>query len=264
MLSCLGLLAAAPTLGWSMWAITLVCAGVHVAYNVWAFRSSLLHVPLGECWTCGTEREDSHAAAVALAAASNGGGSSDGQREAGAEANGCGGGRGQGRGGPAQALSESCGGEQQGVPPHAAAALAIDGGGGGVGGKDIVSEQPERFFVAECVREQVFLMCEQEVPYCTQVVITEFTERRNAKDYVAAQIVVEKESQKGILIGRDGSMLKTTRQDARLKMRSGRRGKKRTTLQQQLAGLLTQRNRLASAARRFSLVRAQQPRKLLL
>ncbi|KAG2487099.1 hypothetical protein HYH03_014212 [Edaphochlamys debaryana] len=75
--------------------------------------------------------------------------------------------------------------------------------------KGIVSEQPERFFVSECVREQVFLHCEQEVPYCTQVYIKEFCERRNgSKDFIAADIVVEKESQRGILIGRDGSMLR--------------------------------------------------------
>ncbi|KAG2428378.1 hypothetical protein HYH02_014394 [Chlamydomonas schloesseri] len=77
--------------------------------------------------------------------------------------------------------------------------------------KSIVSEQPERFFVAECVREQVFLHCEQEVPYCSQVLIKEFTERRTAsgqKDYISAEIVVEKESQKGIVIGAGGSMLR--------------------------------------------------------
>lgn len=81
--------------------------------------------------------------------------------------------------------------------------------------KDIISEQPERFFVAECVREQIFLHCEQEVPYCTQVVVTEFVERRGRKDFVAAEVVVEKESQKGILIGREGAMLKRIGAEAR-------------------------------------------------
>ncbi|GFR51998.1 hypothetical protein Agub_g14533, partial [Astrephomene gubernaculifera] len=76
--------------------------------------------------------------------------------------------------------------------------------------KDIVSEQPERFFVSECVREQIFLQCEQEVPYCTQVLIKEFAERRRgSKDFVAAEIVVEKESQKGILIGAGGMRLRS-------------------------------------------------------
>ncbi|GIL66176.1 hypothetical protein Vafri_19783 [Volvox africanus] len=81
--------------------------------------------------------------------------------------------------------------------------------------KKIVSEQPERFFVAECVREQVFLHCQQEVPYCSQVLIREFAERRGRKVYVSAEIVVEKESQKGILIGTGGAMLKRIGQQAR-------------------------------------------------
>ncbi|EFJ51291.1 hypothetical protein VOLCADRAFT_116516 [Volvox carteri f. nagariensis] len=64
MLTCLGLLAAAPSLGWAMWAITLVCAGVHCVYNIWAFRTSLLHVPIGECWTCGCAKPDHEASAT--------------------------------------------------------------------------------------------------------------------------------------------------------------------------------------------------------
>ncbi|GIL77985.1 hypothetical protein Vretimale_7380 [Volvox reticuliferus] len=81
--------------------------------------------------------------------------------------------------------------------------------------KKIVSEQPERFFVAECIREQVFLHCQQEVPYCSQVLVKEFVERRGRKVYVSAEIVVEKDSQKGILIGTGGAMLKRIGQQAR-------------------------------------------------
>eukprot|EP00198_Chlamydomonas_reinhardtii_P005436 XP_001694772.1 predicted protein [Chlamydomonas reinhardtii] len=44
MLTCLSLLAAAPTLGWELWAITLVCGGVHAVYNLWPFRASLPHL----------------------------------------------------------------------------------------------------------------------------------------------------------------------------------------------------------------------------
>ncbi|GIL42379.1 hypothetical protein Vafri_362 [Volvox africanus] len=58
MLTCLGLLAGAPSLGWAMWAITLVCAGIHCVYNIWSYRTSLMHVPLGECWTCGCAKAD--------------------------------------------------------------------------------------------------------------------------------------------------------------------------------------------------------------
>ncbi|GLC51916.1 hypothetical protein PLESTB_000562700 [Pleodorina starrii] len=86
MLTCLGLLAAAPSLGWAMWAITLVCAGVQCVFNVWAYRSSLLHVPLGECWTCGCAEEDQGSGAAAAEAE---GGSSAAERGgAGAELDG--------------------------------------------------------------------------------------------------------------------------------------------------------------------------------
>ncbi|GIL89624.1 hypothetical protein Vretimale_1798 [Volvox reticuliferus] len=63
MLTCLGLLAGAPSLGWAMWAITLVCAGIHCVYNLWAYRKSLTHVPLGECWTCGCAKADAETSA---------------------------------------------------------------------------------------------------------------------------------------------------------------------------------------------------------
>lgn len=82
--------------------------------------------------------------------------------------------------------------------------------------KNIISEQPERFFVSECIREQIFLLTQQEVPYCTQVVVREFRERTNGlKDFILAEVVVEKESQKGIIIGSGGSMLKKIGLEAR-------------------------------------------------
>ncbi|KAL3695988.1 hypothetical protein R1sor_010064 [Riccia sorocarpa] len=75
--------------------------------------------------------------------------------------------------------------------------------------KDIVSEHPERFFVAEIIREKIFLQYRQEIPYVCQVNVLNYTERRSsAKDFIEAEIVVEKDSQMGILIGKDGSALK--------------------------------------------------------
>jgi GTP-binding protein Era len=75
---------------------------------------------------------------------------------------------------------------------------------------DIVSEQSERFFVAEIVREKVFVKCQEEVPYATTVEILEFKERggKSSKWFISAAIYVERESQKGILIGKQGAMLK--------------------------------------------------------
>lgn len=73
---------------------------------------------------------------------------------------------------------------------------------------DIVSEQTERFFVGEIVREKIFLLLKEEVPYSTTVDVVEFREQTAEKTFIGADIVVERESQKGILIGRGGTTLK--------------------------------------------------------
>lgn len=73
---------------------------------------------------------------------------------------------------------------------------------------DYVTEQPERFFVAEIIREKIFQKYGEEIPYSTTVVIEEFTERKTAKDFIRATIYVERSSQKGILIGKQGQALK--------------------------------------------------------
>jgi GTP-binding protein Era len=86
---------------------------------------------------------------------------------------------------------------------------------------DIVSEQSERFFVGEIIREKIFVKCQEEVPYSTTVDIVEFKERgpgaapgsggprtKARKWFISADIYVERDSQKGILIGKQGAMLK--------------------------------------------------------
>ena len=80
---------------------------------------------------------------------------------------------------------------------------------------DIVSDSPERFFVSEFIREKVFEQFSEEIPYSTAVEITEFKEREAGKTYISADIVVERESQKGILIGKGGEALKLVGQAAR-------------------------------------------------
>ncbi len=81
--------------------------------------------------------------------------------------------------------------------------------------KDIVSEHPERFFVAEIIREKIFDQYRQEIPYSTQVNVVEFKERDQGKDFIDAEIVVERSSQKGILIGKGGKALKKVGKAAR-------------------------------------------------
>jgi GTP-binding protein Era len=80
---------------------------------------------------------------------------------------------------------------------------------------DQLAEQPERFFVAEIVRERIFERFEKEVPYATEVTIETFTERPGARDYIEAWIFVEQESQKAILIGRGGAAIKALGEEAR-------------------------------------------------
>ena len=74
--------------------------------------------------------------------------------------------------------------------------------------KDIISEHPERFFVAEMIREKIFQFYGMEIPYSTQVNIVVFKERKGKKDLIDAEIVVNRSSQKGILIGKNGRALK--------------------------------------------------------
>ena len=74
---------------------------------------------------------------------------------------------------------------------------------------DYLTDQPETFFVAEAVREKIFHLTHQEIPYACAVRVEELTERqRPACLYVRASIFVEHESQKGIVIGKGGGMLK--------------------------------------------------------
>jgi len=80
---------------------------------------------------------------------------------------------------------------------------------------DIVSEQNERFFVTELIRETILERYSEEVPYSCEVLIAEFKERENRKDYISAEIVVEKESQKAIIIGKQGAAIKKLGEESR-------------------------------------------------
>ncbi|XP_057786742.1 GTPase ERA-like, chloroplastic isoform X2 [Salvia miltiorrhiza] len=82
--------------------------------------------------------------------------------------------------------------------------------------KDISSEHPERFFVGEIVREKIFMQYRNEVPYACQVNVISYKSRPNAKDFIQVEIVVEKNSQKIILIGKEGKALKVLATAARL------------------------------------------------
>jgi len=80
--------------------------------------------------------------------------------------------------------------------------------------QDEFTNRSERFFASEIIREKIFLNYEQEVPYSTEVAISEFKEEE-AIIRMRAEIYVERDSQKGIIIGKAGSALKKLGTDAR-------------------------------------------------
>ena len=89
--------------------------------------------------------------------------------------------------------------------------------GEGLYGEDVVTDQTMRTLAAEMIREKVIQATEDEVPYATAVEIDEFVEEgRLAK--IRASIMVERETQKGILIGKQGERLKSIGTQARLDM----------------------------------------------
>ena len=81
-------------------------------------------------------------------------------------------------------------------------------------GKDALTDKPARFFVTEIIREKILLNYDKEVPYSTEVIVEKFEEKETSI-HIMAVIYVERDSQKGILIGKGGSMLKRVGTEAR-------------------------------------------------
>jgi GTP-binding protein Era len=81
-------------------------------------------------------------------------------------------------------------------------------------GKDALTDKPARFFVTEIIREKILLNYDKEVPYSTEVIVEKFAET-DTSIHIMAVIYVERESQKGIIIGHGGKMLKRIGIEAR-------------------------------------------------
>ncbi len=86
--------------------------------------------------------------------------------------------------------------------------------------EDQLSDLPERFFISETVREKIMLITQREVPYATAVVVEEFEKRtrRNTDEiiYIRAIVYTEKQTQKQIIIGKGGKLIKRIGELARL------------------------------------------------
>jgi GTP-binding protein Era len=78
-----------------------------------------------------------------------------------------------------------------------------------------VTDQQTRFIAAELVREQVLRHIRQEIPYSVAVVVDQFKARSEEMTYISATIFVERDSQKAIVLGQGGQMIKRIGQDAR-------------------------------------------------
>ena len=73
--------------------------------------------------------------------------------------------------------------------------------------KDELTDKSMRFFVSEMIREKIFKLYDKEIPYSTEIVVTSYKEE-DTITRIAAEIIVERDSQKNILIGKSGSMIK--------------------------------------------------------
>ena len=80
--------------------------------------------------------------------------------------------------------------------------------------KDALTDKPARFFVTEIIREKILLHYDKEIPYVCEAVVEQFKED-DGKIYIKVLIYVERDSQKGIIIGHEGSALKRVATDAR-------------------------------------------------
>ena len=80
--------------------------------------------------------------------------------------------------------------------------------------KEDISDRPMRFFISEIIREKIFIHCQKEIPYSCHIDIEEYKEEPDITK-IRALIIVERDSQKGIVIGKGGEMLKRIGREAR-------------------------------------------------
>jgi GTP-binding protein Era len=80
---------------------------------------------------------------------------------------------------------------------------------------DMVTDQPEQVVIGELIREKYLARLREELPHSLTVSVEDIEARENGTTYIGARVIVERDSQKGIVIGQRGTMLKTVGQEAR-------------------------------------------------
>lgn len=74
--------------------------------------------------------------------------------------------------------------------------------------EDIVADENERFFVSEIIREKIIELFQEEIPYSCEVRVVDYKERDETKDFIEAEIIVERDTQRAIILGKGGAAIK--------------------------------------------------------
>lgn len=113
-----------------------------------------------------------------------------------------------GRVGKFSAVVPTCATRKQGLAGVVSELLRLLPEGPPLYGPDVLTDRTQRFLAGELVREQLFLRLHQELPYATAVIVESFAERDRGDVVIDASIVVDRESQKAIVVGRGGAMVR--------------------------------------------------------
>lgn len=74
--------------------------------------------------------------------------------------------------------------------------------------EDIIADENERFFVSEIIREKILELFQEEIPYSCEVRVVDYKERDETKDFIEAEIIVERDTQRAIILGKGGAAIK--------------------------------------------------------
>lgn len=113
-----------------------------------------------------------------------------------------------GRAGKFTAVVPTCATRKKGLEGVVKELLRLLPEGAPLYGPDVLTDRTERFLAGELVREQLFLRLKQELPYATAVVVENWDEREKGDVVIDASIVVDRESQKAIVVGKGGAMIR--------------------------------------------------------
>ena len=120
-----------------------------------------------------------------------------------------------GRVGKFSAVVPTCGTRKKGLEGVIKELIRLLPEGPPLYGPDVLTDRTERFLAGELIREQLFLRLKQELPYATAVVVEGWEERPKGDIVIDASIVVDRESQKAIVVGKHGTMIRDVGMDAR-------------------------------------------------